>query len=189
MKTAGRYPRFFTSYSGSGMTGVTPAILQWNGDGEGGPKGAELLCNRGCAWRTRGRRATHICTAPRGSNRHTLCKVSHGSRLVESRHPRDAGTRLTRTHDERSTPLGPMMMGARTLRGFAALTRGYRVVRPLRGRQLHGMPTGTTAPRGSNGHTLCTASHGSRQVESCHPRDDSAGHAHTTSVRPPWGRW
>ena len=47
---------------------------------------------------------------------------------------------LTRTRDERSTPLGPMMMGARTLRGFAALTRGYRVVRPLRGRQLHGMP-------------------------------------------------
>ena len=78
--------------------------------------------------------------APRGSNRHTLCKVSHGSRLVESRHPRDAGTRLTRTHDERSTPLGPMMMGARAFRGFAALTRGYRVVRPLRGRQLHGMP-------------------------------------------------
>ena len=33
-----------------------------------------------------------------------------------------------------------MMMGARTLRGFAALTRGYRVVRPLRGRQLRGIP-------------------------------------------------
>ena len=75
MKTAGRYPRFFTSYSGSGMTGVAPAILQrndgrdsvapailqrngggegvapailqWNGDEEGGPRGAELLCNRG----------------------------------------------------------------------------------------------------------------------------------------------
>ena len=61
MKTAGRYPRSFTSYSGSGMTGVapailqrngdeegvTPAILQRNGDGEGGPKGTELLCNRG----------------------------------------------------------------------------------------------------------------------------------------------
>ena len=75
MKTADRYPRFFTSYSGGGMTGVAPAILQWNGDGEGvapailqrngdeegvapailqwngdgegGPKGAELLCNRG----------------------------------------------------------------------------------------------------------------------------------------------
>ena len=75
MKTAGRYPRFFTSYSGSGMTGVAPAtllrddgrdsvapailqrngggegvapaILQWNGDEDGGPKGAELLCNRG----------------------------------------------------------------------------------------------------------------------------------------------
>ena len=75
MKTAGRYPRFFTSYSGGGMTGVAPAtllrdddeddvapailqrngggegvapaILQRNGDGEGGPKGAELLCNRG----------------------------------------------------------------------------------------------------------------------------------------------
>ena len=45
-------------------------------------------------------------------------------------------TTHTHTHDERSTPLGPMMMGARTLRGFAALTRGYRVVRPLRGRQL-----------------------------------------------------
>ena len=43
---------------------------------------------------------------------------------------------LTRTHDERSTPLGPMMMGARAFRGFAALTRGYRVVRPLRGRQF-----------------------------------------------------
>ena len=43
---------------------------------------------------------------------------------------------LTRTRDERSTPLGPMMMGARAFRGFAALTRGYRVVRPLRGRQL-----------------------------------------------------
>ena len=47
---------------------------------------------------------------------------------------------LTRTRDERSTPLGPMMMGARAFRGFAALTRGYRVVRPLRGRQLRGMP-------------------------------------------------
>ena len=61
MKTAGRYPRFFTSYSGGGMTGVAPAtllrdddeddvapaILQRNGDEDGGPKGAELLCNRG----------------------------------------------------------------------------------------------------------------------------------------------
>ena len=75
MKTAGRYPRFFTSYSGSGMTGVAPAILQRNdgrdsvapailqrnggrdsvapailqrnGDEDGGPTGAELLCNRG----------------------------------------------------------------------------------------------------------------------------------------------
>ena len=45
----------------------------------------------------------------------------------------------TRTHDERSTPLGPMVVGA-TFRGFAALTRGYRIVRPLRGRQLRGMP-------------------------------------------------
>ena len=44
------------------------------------------------------------------------------------------------THDERSTPLGPMMMGARAFRGFAALTRGYRVVRPLRGRQHRRMP-------------------------------------------------
>ena len=26
----------------------------------------------------------YICTAPRGSNRHTLCKASHGSRPVES---------------------------------------------------------------------------------------------------------
>ena len=43
------------------------------------------------------------------------------------------------THIGRSTPLGPMVVGA-TLRGFAALTRGYRVVRPLRGRQLRGMP-------------------------------------------------
>ena len=49
-------------------------------------------------------------------------------------------TTHTHTRDERSTPLGPMMMGARAFRGFAALTRGYRVVRPLRGRQLHGMP-------------------------------------------------
>ena len=99
----------------------------------------------------------YICTAPRGSNRHTLCKVSHGRRLVESRHPRDAGTRLTRTHNERSTPLGPMMMGARAFRGFAALTRGYRVVRPLRTdvgmrtavsqRHAAGMTTGTAAPR------------------------------------------
>ena len=61
MKTADRYPRFFTSYSGGGMTdvapailqrndgrdSVAPAILQRNGDGEGGPKGAELICNRG----------------------------------------------------------------------------------------------------------------------------------------------
>ena len=75
MKTADRYPRFFTSYSGGGMTGVAPAtllrdddeddvapailhrngggdsvapaILQRNGDEDGGPKGAELLCNRG----------------------------------------------------------------------------------------------------------------------------------------------
>ena len=44
------------------------------------------------------------------------------------------------THIGRSTPLGPMVVEVRTLRGFAALTRGYRVVRPLRGRQLHGMP-------------------------------------------------
>ena len=43
------------------------------------------------------------------------------------------------THIGRSTPLGPMVMGA-TFRGFAALTRGYRVVRPLRGRQHRGMP-------------------------------------------------
>ena len=37
------------------------------------------------------------------------------------------------THIGRSTPLGPMVV-------VAALTRGYRVVRPLRGRQLRGMP-------------------------------------------------
>ena len=44
MKTAGRYPRFFTS---DGRDSVAPAILQRNGDEDGGPKGAELLCNRG----------------------------------------------------------------------------------------------------------------------------------------------
>ena len=43
------------------------------------------------------------------------------------------------THIGRSTPLGPMVVGA-TFRGFAALTRGYRVVRPLRGRQHRRMP-------------------------------------------------
>ena len=43
------------------------------------------------------------------------------------------------THIGRSTPLGPMVVGA-TLRGFAALTRGYRIVRPLRGRQHRRMP-------------------------------------------------
>ena len=53
--------------------------------------------------------------------------------------PLEGCRRRIPTHDERSTPLGPMVMGA-TLRGFAALTRGYRVVRPLRGRQLRGMP-------------------------------------------------
>ena len=53
--------------------------------------------------------------------------------------PLEGCRRRIPTHDERSTPLGPMVMGA-TFRGFAALTRGYRVVRPLRGRQLHGMP-------------------------------------------------
>ena len=42
------------------------------------------------------------------------------------------------THIGRSTPLGPMVVGA-TFRGFAALTRGYRVVRPLWGRQHRGM--------------------------------------------------
>lgn len=54
-------PRFFTSYSGGGTTGVAPAtlqrdgdgdgvapaILQRNGDEDGGPNGAELLYNRG----------------------------------------------------------------------------------------------------------------------------------------------
>ena len=82
------------------------------------------------------------------------------------------------THIGRSTPLGPLVVEVRTLRGFAALTRGYRVVRPLRGRQhrrmpiqmwyedrgttatccgttslprlCRGMATGTTAPRGPN---------------------------------------
>ena len=44
------------------------------------------------------------------------------------------------THIGRSTPLGPMVVEVRTLRGFAALTRGYRVVRPLRGRQHRRMP-------------------------------------------------
>ena len=33
-----------------------------------------------------------------------------------------------------------MVVEVRTLRGFAALTRGYRVVRPLRGRQHRRMP-------------------------------------------------
>ena len=46
-----------------------------------------------------------------------------------------------------------------------------------------------TAPRGSNGHTLCTASHGSRQWRAATRKDAGAGHPHTTSVRPPWGRW
>ena len=53
--------------------------------------------------------------------------------------PLEGCRRRTTTHDERSTPLGPMVVGA-TFRGFATLTRGYRVVRPLRGRQLRGMP-------------------------------------------------
>ena len=52
--------------------------------------------------------------------------------------PPEGCRRRIPTHDERSTPLGPMVMGA-TFRGFATLTRGYRVVRPLRGRQLRGM--------------------------------------------------
>ncbi len=30
-----------------GRDSVAPAILQRNGDEEGGPNGAELLCNRG----------------------------------------------------------------------------------------------------------------------------------------------
>ena len=81
------------------------------------------------------------------------------------------------THIGRSTPLGPMVMGV-TFRGFAALTRGYRVVRPLRGRQLRGMcctdigtrtavpprhvagmATGTAAPRGPN-YSVTAGEHG-----------------------------
>ena len=52
--------------------------------------------------------------------------------------PPEGCRRRIPTHDERSTPLGPMVMGV-TFRGFAALTRDYRVVRPLRGRQHRGM--------------------------------------------------
>ena len=85
----------------------------------------------------RERRATHIYVRPQG-----------GRTGIRSAQPATAAGRwraATRrmpaqdTHIGRSTPLGPMVMGA-TFRGFAALTRGYRVVRPLRGRQLRGMP-------------------------------------------------
>ena len=81
------------------------------------------------------------------------------------------------THIGRSTPLGPMVMGA-TFRGFATLTRGYRIVRPLRGRQLRGMcctdigtrtavpqrhaaemMAGTAAPRGPN-YSITAGEHG-----------------------------
>ena len=118
---------------------------------------------------------TYTCTAPRGSNGHTLCTASHGSRRWRAA---TRGMPARDTHIGRSTPLGPMVMGA-TFRGFAALTRGYRVVRPLRGRQhrgmrctdvgmgsavpqrhaagtaslprfCSGMATGTAAPRGPN---------------------------------------
>ena len=91
--------------------------------------------------------------------------------------PLEGCRRRIPTHDERSTPLGPMVMGA-TFRGFATLTRGYRVVRPLRGRQLRGMrctdigtrtavpprhaagmATGTAAPRGPH-YSVTAGEHG-----------------------------
>ena len=70
---------------------------------------------------------------------------------------------LTRTRDERSTPLGPMMMGARAFRGFAALTRGYRVVRPLRG---HPRLQSSATPAGPAASRICCTDVGMRTAVS-----------------------
>ena len=43
-----------------------------------------------------------------------------------------------------STPLGPYIQVWYTFRGFALLTRGYRIVRPRRGRWPHGFPAKTS---------------------------------------------
>ena len=63
-------------------------------------------------------------TAPKGSNNTT------------DKTPSAPDTRATTPPHDGWTPLGPILW-AHTSRGCAALTRGYRVVRPLRGRQPH----------------------------------------------------
>ena len=140
---------------------------------------------RGFAALTRGRRAIHIYVRPQGGRTDMRsaqpATAAGGGELPPERMPAQD------THIGRSTPLGPMVVEVRTLRGFAALTRGYRVVRPLRGRQLRRMPiqmwyedrgttatccgttslprfcsgmaTGTAAPRGPN-YSVTAGEHG-----------------------------
>ena len=63
-------------------------------------------------------------TAPKGSNNTT------------DKTPSAPDTRATTPPHDGWTPLGPILW-AHTSRGCATLTRGYRVVRPLRGRLPH----------------------------------------------------
>ena len=58
------------------------------------------------------------------------------SPAIDRCRPQAPDTRATTPPHDGWTPLGPILW-AHTSRGCAALTRGYRVVRPLRGRQPH----------------------------------------------------
>ena len=73
-----------------------------------------------------------------------------GSNNTTDRTPPAPDTRATTPPHDGWTPLGPILC-AHTSRGCATLTRGYRVVRPLRGRQPH--------------HQLCSGTAGAEAQE------------------------
>ena len=87
----------------------------------------------------------HRAAAQRPVRPETAHSRSVRSPAIDRCRPPAPDTRATTPPHGGWTPLGPILW-THTSRGCAALTRGYRVVRPLRGRQPHhqlaaGQPT------------------------------------------------
>ena len=90
------------------------------------------------------------------------------SPAIDRCRPQAPDTRATTPPHDGWTPLGPILW-AHTSRGCAALTRGYRVVRPLRGRQPHHqLRTGTAGSETQGGMQLRSAA-ATKRGETCRP--------------------
>ena len=73
---------------------------------------------------------------PRTADSPLTLAAPKGSNNTTDKTPQAPDTRATIPPHDGWTPLGPILW-AHTSRGCATLTRGYRVVRPLRGRLPH----------------------------------------------------